>query len=42
MIAKSFAGLIPHGDGPAYFTFAGLQAAGVVHAATTRHFPGIT
>ena len=42
MIAKSFAGLNPHGEGPAYFTFEGLASAGVVHATTTRHFPGVT
>ena len=38
----SFAGLVPHGEGPAYFTFAGLEALGVAHATTTRHFPGVT
>jgi hypothetical protein len=35
-------GLRPHGDPPAYFTFAGLSALGVPHATTTRHFPGVS
>jgi len=34
--------LIPHGEPPRYFTFAGLAAAGLPHASTTRHCPGVT
>jgi purine-nucleoside/S-methyl-5'-thioadenosine phosphorylase / adenosine deaminase len=33
--------LIPHGEPPAYFTFPGLTAAGLAHATTTRHCPGV-
>src|SRR5712691_11172204 len=32
--------LVPHGEPPAYFTFPGLTALGLPHAATTRHCPG--
>jgi YfiH family protein len=41
-VERSFAGLIPHGEPAAYFTFAGLGTLGVPHATTTRHFPGVT
>ena len=34
-------GLRPHGEPPAYFTFASLEAVGLPHAATTRHCPGV-
>jgi hypothetical protein len=34
--------LIPHGEPPTYFTFPGLAAAGLPHASTSRHFPGVT
>jgi YfiH family protein len=33
--------LVPHGQPPTLFTFSGLAAAGVPHATTTRHFPGL-
>ena len=33
--------LIPHGAPTAYFTFPGLTAAGLPHATTTRHCPGV-
>lgn len=33
--------LIPHGQPPAYFTFASLSRLGVPHATTTRHCPGV-
>jgi YfiH family protein len=33
--------LIPHGEPPRYFTFPGLAAAGLPHASTTRHCPGV-
>ncbi len=33
--------LIPHGEPPAYFTFASLARLGVPHATTTRHCPGV-
>jgi len=33
--------LIPHGQPPAYFTFAALSRLGVPHATTTRHCPGV-
>jgi hypothetical protein len=34
--------LTPHGEPPSYFTFPALAAAGLPHASTTRHFPGVT
>jgi hypothetical protein len=34
--------LTPHGEPPTYFTFPALAAAGLPHASTTRHFPGVT
>src|SRR3989442_10805605 len=34
--------LTPHGEPPRYFTFPALAAAGLPHASTTRHFPGVT
>jgi hypothetical protein len=34
--------LIPHGEPPRYFTFPALTAAGLPHASTTRHCPGVT
>jgi len=34
--------LTPHGEPPLYFTFATLSAAGLPHASTTRHCPGVT
>lgn len=34
--------LIPHGEPPRYFTFPALTAAGLPHASTTRHFPGVS
>ncbi|MBI4635802.1 MAG: polyphenol oxidase family protein [Candidatus Rokubacteria bacterium] len=34
-------GLRPHGEPPAYFTFAGLEALGLPHATTTRRCPGM-
>src|SRR5947208_241208 len=34
--------LTAHGEPPAYFTFAALAAAGLPHASTTRHCPGVT
>jgi len=33
--------LLPHGQPPAYFTFAALSRLGVPHATTTRHCPGV-
>src|SRR5215510_16294442 len=33
--------LVPHGDPAAYFTFDSLTGAGLPHATTTRHCPGI-
>jgi YfiH family protein len=33
--------LIAHGEPPTYFTFPGLAAAGLPHATTTRHCPGV-
>jgi len=35
-------GLIAHGAPPAFFTFPRLAAAGLPHATTTRHCPGVT
>src|SRR5438093_5803463 len=34
--------LTPHGEPPRYFTFPALAAAGLPHASTTRHCPGVT
>jgi hypothetical protein len=34
--------LTPHGEPPCYFTFPALAAAGLPHASTTRHCPGVT
>ena len=34
--------LTPHGEPPRYFTFPALTAAGLPHASTTRHCPGVT
>ncbi len=34
--------LTAHGEPPRYFTFPGLAAAGLPHASTTRHCPGVT
>src|SRR5205814_490044 len=34
--------LAPHGEPPRYFTFPALTAAGLPHASTTRHCPGVT
>ena len=34
--------LTAHGEPPRYFTFAALAAAGLPHASTTRHCPGVT
>jgi YfiH family protein len=34
--------LIPHGEPTAYFTFDGLAGAGLPHATTTRHCPGVS
>jgi purine-nucleoside/S-methyl-5'-thioadenosine phosphorylase / adenosine deaminase len=34
--------LRPHGEPPRYFTFPALAAAGLPHASTTRHCPGVT
>jgi hypothetical protein len=34
--------LTPHGEPPTYFTFPTLTAAGLPHASTTRHFPGVS
>jgi polyphenol oxidase len=34
--------LTSHGEPPRYFTFPALAAAGLPHASTTRHCPGIT
>jgi YfiH family protein len=33
--------LIAHGEPPVYFTFPGLARAGLAHATTTRHCPGL-
>ena len=34
--------LTTHGEPPRYFTFPALAAAGLPHASTTRHCPGVT
>src|SRR5216117_1130608 len=34
--------LTAHGEPPRYFTFPALAAAGLPHASTTRHCPGVT
>ena len=34
--------LTGHGEPPRYFTFPALAAAGLPHASTTRHCPGVT
>jgi polyphenol oxidase len=34
--------MIPHGDPPRYLTFCGLGRAGLPHAVTTRHCPGVS
>src|SRR5262245_50498820 len=38
--ARVSLGVIAHGAPIVYFTFPGLAALGVAHAATTRHLPG--
>lgn len=38
---RQIEGLIPHGQPPVYFTFPGLARAGLAHATTTRHCPGL-
>jgi polyphenol oxidase len=42
VIIGGMTSLIPHGEPPRYFTFSALAAAGLPHATTTRHFPGVT
>jgi YfiH family protein len=34
--------VVPYGVPPVYLGFGGLAGAGLAHAATTRHFPGLT
>ena len=42
MTSDSLRRLTAHGEPPRYFTFPALAAAGLPHASTTRHFPGVT